>query len=154
MSVDENLVVEAERLLRHYSTPARALVIANQHGPLEARLAGAVVAFATHANTVVVHSEASMPEDQLKAIEDDATERIEALAGVLEQAIEILAARCVGVDELINAAEIAIADGRAEFNIDVPDSISGGCASCQTDEVVSSGDATAHADGRAARDHQ
>lgn len=117
MSVSANLVVEAERLLRHFSTPARALVFENKHGPLEARLAGAVVQLAKAATAVVVHSEVAMPEDQLKAIEEDATDRIEALAECLERAIEILAERCVGAEDLIAEAQAAIHAGRAEFNI-------------------------------------
>lgn len=118
MSVDANLIAEAERLLRHFSTPARELVCDNKHGPLEARLAGAVVQLAKAAPAVVVHSEVAMPEDQLKAIEEDATERIEALATCLERAIEILAERCVGIDDLIVEAIDAIDAGRAEFNLD------------------------------------
>lgn len=110
-------------MLRFYSTPARELVCDNKHGPLEARLAGAVVKLAKTASAVVVHSEVSMPKDQLKAIEDDAAERIEALATCLEHAIELLAERCVGVDDLIVEANKAINAGRAEFNISADDPV-------------------------------
>ena len=118
MSIDGAVLHDAKRLLAHYTTPARELCKQGLHGPLEARLAGAVVALAE--KQVVVVTEAISAEKQVEAVEKGATDQIKALVGLLQKAIDVIADNMVAMPgtyahDVMVASESAISEARAEW---------------------------------------
>lgn len=115
MTLDPNLLKEAQDVLKFYSTPAQELVKQNLYGPREARFAGAIVAKAC---VVVSHQEPTEVE-LLKTWHEHAWKQIQALCQLLRATTLVIEEGLVGHEDLVEACEREIATAEENFEVDI-----------------------------------
>lgn len=118
MTLDPDILREAKAILNLYATPQQELIKKNLYGPLEARLAGAIV---HNSFTVVSHSEPTETE-ALQELRDGAWEQITELCRLLREASAIIEERVAGNHtELLEEIDGEIVQAEENFTHDVED---------------------------------
>lgn len=116
MTIDSNLVREAQEILQLYSRPAQELIKQNLYGPREARLAGAIVA---NSFTVVSYQEPTEAE-LLKTWQAHARDQFATLRDVMQKLMNLVEDRLAGSDvqALLDACEDELASVEEDFGSD------------------------------------
>jgi len=119
MTLDPNILREAEQVLALYSRPAQEAIKENLFGVREARFAGAIL---KKAFTVVSYQEPTETEI-FKSMRHSAAEQIVELRDVLRKAMTVIEERVAGEESLLAECEeqIAAADEDWTYYADDPD---------------------------------
>jgi len=113
MTLDPNILREAQEVLKLYSTPAQELIKQNLYGPREARFAGAIIA---NSFTVEVHHEPTETE-LLKDCREGAWEQIQTLCDLLRKTSALIEESVAGHETLLAECETEIATAEENFEV-------------------------------------